>query len=247
LLVFFLLQLNPVRVFNSDAKLPAGTLHSVYDVVGKLIVALSIAEDPLLFHKVDGLLNGESSESLLVTVDDLVRPYDLGSSEDLSLHLLRSHVQLETPFSHAFLIEKLLAHVLDSLDFLSRHDSSLSQSVTHATAFADIVGDTIDQAELWREEERVITSLNLEERLLGLADFHLVLRVEVVGDGSLFALILEGHCDRRIFKDDIADDVSSLVAPVGDDGMATVLKFDHLFPVVLVLGVPLQLVDLLKA
>jgi len=92
----------------------------------------------------------------------LVRPYDLGSSEDLSLHLLRSHVQLETPFSHAFLVEKLLAHVLDSLDLLSRQDSSLSQSVTHATALADIIGDTVDQAELWREEERIVTSLNLE-------------------------------------------------------------------------------------
>jgi len=247
LLVFLLLKLNPMGIFDSDTKLSASTLHGIDDGVSKLVVAFGVTEDPLISIKIDRLLDGESSESLLVAVDHLVRADNLGRSENFSLHFLRSHVQLETPLSHAFLIKELFAHALDSFNLFIRSDSGLGESITHSSTFTNIVRDSIDKAKLRREEEGVITSLDLEERLFGLADFHLVLGVKVISDRSFFSLILEGHGHRRHFEDNITDDVCPLVAPVGDDGMTTVLKFDHLFPVVLVLSVPLQLVDLLEA
>jgi hypothetical protein len=212
-----------MRIFNSDAKLPTSTLHGLHDGVSKLVVALGVAKDPFVSVKVDRLLDGKSPENLLVTVDDLVRADDLGSRKDLSLHLLRSHVELESPFSHAFLIKELFAHALDSFDLLIRPNSRLSKSVTHSSTFTNIVRDTVDEAEFRREEERVISSLDLEERLLGLGDFHLVLSIEIVSDGSLFTLILEGHGHWTVLEDYITDNVSSFVAPVGDDGMTTVL------------------------
>ena len=201
----------------------ASTLHGIHDGVSKLVVALSVAKDPLVSVKVDRLLNGKSPEGLLVTVDDLVRADDLGSRKDFSLHLLRSHVELESPLSHAFLIKELFAHALDSLDLLVRPDSGLGEGITHSSAFTNLVRDTIDEAEFRREEEGVVTSLDLEERLLGLSDLHLVLSIEVVSDRSLLSLILEGHGHGTVLEDHITDDVSPFVAPVGDDGMTTIL------------------------
>jgi hypothetical protein len=157
------------------------------------------------------------------------------------------HVELEAPLSHTFLVEKLLAHILDSFDLFFRLNSSLCQHVTHSLALLDIIRDTIDKAEFRREEEGVITSLNLEERLLGLLDFHVVLGQEVVSDRSLFALVLELSLDRVGSENNIVDDVSSLVAPVGNDGVTTVLKLDQLFPTVLGGRVLPDLVDLLEA
>ena len=50
-----------------------------------------------------------------------------------------------------------------------------------------------------------------------------------------------------MIKDYIADDVGSLVAPVGNNGFTTVLEFNHLLPMVLVLGRLLDLIHLVEA
>jgi len=179
-------------------------------------------------------------------VNDLIRLENHGRIEDLCLHFLRLHVKLETPFCHALLVEKLFAHVLDLLDLLGRRNSGALKSVAHTFTLADIIRDTIDEAELWRKVETVFTCSYLEERLLWLVDLHLICLFKVISDSDLFSLVSESHTYWACCKVNIADDIGTLVTPIGNDSVTAILKLDHLFPMVLVLGVLFELINLLQ-
>lgn len=126
-----------------------------------------------------------------------------------------------------------------------RRDSGLGEGVTHSSSFLDFVGDTVNEAEFRGEVEVLVLVLNEEEGLLHVSDHHVVMALEILSHADLLALEIELHCDWVQAELDVSDNVSASVAPVSNDTLARVLKLHHLLPVVLVLGVPLHLLDLL--
>ena len=242
--VLFAVELDPLRLLNLHAKLPAGHLESLEDLVGRVVLPGTVDEDPLFLLQVNRVLHRKPPERLLVTVDDLVLLPDLGLAEHVRPQLDRIHLKLQTPVSDTLLLEQVSAHLLDLLDLLLRSNPGLGQSVTHATSFSDLVRDAVDQAELRREVEVAILVLDEEEGLLGVGHVHVVTSSEVLSHASLLALVLERHGERIRGELNVGDDVGALVAPVGDDRVTGERGLDQGFPVVLTFGAPLHLVDL---
>ena len=73
---------------------------------------------------------------------------------------------------------------------------------------------------------------------------HVVASGEVLGDASLFTLVLKSHRQRVRRELNVSDNISPLVAPVGDDRVPSKSSLDQGFPMMLPLRVPLHLVDL---
>lgn len=211
------------------------------------LITLGVNHDPLVLLEVDRVLDGQPSQSSFIAVDDLVALEDLGRAEDVSAHGLRGSFQLESPVLDALLVEELLRHILNLLDLVLRSDSGLSESITHASAFLHFVGDSINEAEFRRKVEVLVLVLDEEKRLLGTSNDHVVMALEVLGNTDLLALEVELHGHGTEVEFNVRHNVSSTVAPVGNHALSRVLKLDHLLPVVLVLGTPLHLFNLLEA
>lgn len=111
----------------------------------------------------------------------------------MSLHGLRFRTKLETPLFNALLVKELFAHILNLLHLILRSDSSLSQSITHASSLFDVVRYTINKAELRRQVKVLVLVLNKEQRLLSISNYHIVMAFEVLSDTDIFTLVLEFH------------------------------------------------------
>ena len=88
-----------------------------------VIVAASVDKNPAVGGQVDGPLDGQLAEHLLIAVDHLTLLEDFGCREHLSLKLHRLNIDLEAPVSDALLLEEVLAHLLNSGDLLAGVDS----------------------------------------------------------------------------------------------------------------------------
>lgn len=165
----------------------------------------------------------------------------------MSLHGLRFRTKLETPLFNALLVKELFAHILNLLHLILRSDSSLSQSITHASSLFDVVRYTINKAELRRQVKVLVLVLNKEQRLLSISNYHIVMAFEVLSDTDIFTLVLEFHGHRIQTKFNISDNISASVTPVSYHTFSSVFKLDHLLPVMLVLSIFLHLVNSLQA
>ena len=82
-------------------------------------------KNPLVTQQVGWLGNSLASEGLLVTELNLVLTQHLRSCEYRSIHHLSLILDHDIPVTHGFLTLERLDHFLDSLDLLSRVDTSL--------------------------------------------------------------------------------------------------------------------------
>lgn len=199
------LELYPVGITDLDAKLSARTRHSVINGVGLIVVAAGIDQNPTVRGQVNGVLDGQFAEHLLIAVDDLTGLEDFGCREHLGLQFHRLNIDLEAPVSDALLLEEILAHLLDPAHFLARVDSRSFERVPHTLRLADIFGDTVNKAELGRQVEVVLTNFDGEQRLLGTRHLHVVMEEEVLADGDFFFLEGKLHGGWVVFEVDIAN------------------------------------------
>lgn len=162
-------------------------------MLGLVFIALSVNHDPLVLLKVDRVLDRKSSQRCLITVNDLVTLPNFRRAKSMSLHGLRFRTKLETPLFNTLLVEELFAHILNLLHLILRSDSSLCQSIAHASSLFDIVRYTIDKAELRRQVKVLVLVLNKEQRLLSISNYHIVMAIEVLSDTDIFTLVLEFH------------------------------------------------------
>lgn len=75
---------DPIGLIDFDAKLLAPLDEALIDIVGCLVIAAPVRvlvdHDPLIFAKVDSFLDGQSSQSVLINMDDLILFEDLWRS-----------------------------------------------------------------------------------------------------------------------------------------------------------------------
>ena len=240
-------RIDPVGVLNFDSKLLRSHLHSTENRVGNLFIVVFINKDPLFFQESNWFLDRESSQDVLIAVDDLVLFEDSGRSQDICLHPDGSLFQLKTPLFNTLLTKKFLAHVLNLFNFLLRSYTCLHQSIAHASSFANVIGDSIHETELRRKVEVSFLIADEEEGLLVVRDSQAIVGLEVVSDRNLLRSELKLLFVWVSTKINISDDIRALVTPVSNDRLGSKLEFDKLFPVMLVLGTFLHLFDLFKA
>ena len=140
LFVLLVLELDPVGLFDLDLELSRCLDQIVVDLVsdGEVVppLTLLVDHDPLVVLEVDGILDGQLPQNVLVAVDDLVVLEDLRSTEDVRLHLDGHLLDAEVPVLDRLLVEEDVAHLLDLIHLLLGSDPRLSKSVSHSGTFS---------------------------------------------------------------------------------------------------------------
>lgn len=224
--VSLVFELNPVGLLNSNAELNAGLSQRFIDIVGSVVVAASIAtlllgalvaHDPLLVKEINTLLDGQSSQNILINVNHLIFFENLRRGKDSLVSevdwvALNSDVPV---FEHLLLHEK--AHtVVDLSHLLLWIHSADGKAVAHARAGSDGLGDAIDSTEFRRQVDQTVSVLDDDQRLVEVCDCLVVDLRHVLSDTDLLLIIHElGLCGvgGEIYP---ADDVGPLVSPVSD-------------------------------
>jgi hypothetical protein len=200
------------------------------NIVGDVVLAFIVHEDPLLCAQVNWFLNGQFSEGFLIAPNKLVSSDELGSFKDIGIHCDWRLLYRKTPLFYCLLLEKVIDHFLDSVHLLTRHDPSLSHGVTHLFAFAHRVGNSINKAKLGGQVHTGFTHLDDEQRLSLMSDLLFVSGPKVFGHSYLLTLLLELKCHRVGVEVHIINIVGTLIAPVSDDRLAMELFSDTLLP-----------------
>ena len=87
--ITLVLKFNEVRILHRKFKLAASLLKCVDDIVSAVILAFITDKDPFIFFQIYYFLNGQLSESILVTSDELVPLNKLRSFKHVGLHGFR--------------------------------------------------------------------------------------------------------------------------------------------------------------
>lgn len=217
--VRFLRELNPVGLFNFEAKLLRGLAQVVVDIICNTenSVIVFVDHDPLVLQQVLRFVDGTLAQGIVVTLHDLLVCDHLRSSEDLSCHSDWLSLDLDRPILDSFLVEKGLDHAVDSLEFFSRVDPGVSKSIAHTSSFPHGLRHTINQAKLSGQVEVPLRDIDFEERLTGVTDPQFVSLEEVLGNRNLLAIVLEEHFDWVRVEDNVTDNILALVTPIGND------------------------------
>ena len=169
--IAFPLKLYVGRILNLDLQHAARVFEGLYDLVSDITVAPatmpSLLEDdhPILTCKVDCFLDRQSSQDLLIDMDNLVILENLGRAEHCGLDLGRCRLKLDAPVLHRFLLGQAVEHLLDALHAVSWRQFGLHQGFSHAGALADMVGYTVHDCELRRKIQKIIGHLYNEKWL----------------------------------------------------------------------------------
>ena len=184
--VLLVLHLDPVRLFNLDLELTRCLDEVVVDLVsdGEVVppLTLLVDHDPLVVLEMDCLLNGKLPENVLVTVNDLIVREDLRSAKNVGLHLDGNLLDAEVPVLDRFLVEELLAHLLDLVHLVLGSDPRHGESISHSGSLAHTFWYSVEHAELRWQVVVLVGDLDEEERLLEVCDLLVVDLREVLGD-----------------------------------------------------------------
>ena len=222
------LHLQEVRLLNPDLQHAARLLESVEDVVGNLVVrsfplvgllGVLVDHDPLFPQQVLSFLDRGPLEPVLVALHDLVSLDDVhhGGTEDEAIQLDGDLLDLQTPALHRLLLCESVDHPLDLSYLFLRRDASHSQGIPHASALADGVRDTIEEAKLRRQVVRLVADFDQEAGLVEVRDVLPVGGREVLSNSHFSVVPGEGGVRRRAVEVDIFNMVGPLIAPISND------------------------------
>ena len=251
--ITFPLKLYVGRILNLDMQHTARVFEGLYDLVSDITVAPatmpSLLEDdhPILICQVNCLLDRQSSQDLLIDMDNLVILENLGRAEHCGLDLGRCRLKLDAPFRHRSLLGQAVEHLLDTLHAVSWRQFGLHQGVSHARALFDMVGYTVHDCKFRRKIQKVIAHLNYKKWLSEISDLQVVLLIEVLSDAFLSPVEGELKLSHTLLKVNVVNDVGALGAPVSNDALTIELKLYCLLELVLTVSSTLQLVYLFEA
>ena len=237
----FLRELNPVRLFNFEAKLLWGLAHVVVDIVCNTenSVIVFVDHDPTLLKQVLRFVDTTLAQGIVITLHDLLVWDHLRGIENLSRHSDWLSLDLDRPILDSFLVEQSLDHAVNSLEFFSGIDPGVSKSITHTSSFPHWLRYTINKAKFSRQIKVSLGDVDLKERLTGVTDPQLVCLEEVLSNRNLLTVVLKEHFDWVRVEDDVTDNVLALVTPIGNDTTidelvpATLFKLMLLEPLVI--------------
>lgn len=110
--ISFIVELNPIWLFDTHFQLTARFGEVVEHVVGLVIESAAVADDPLLMEQRDTVVDGQLAQSLLVAQKYiLVHRKNLWSGQDGTLKMNRIVLNSDIPIFHGFLVLELSAHV----------------------------------------------------------------------------------------------------------------------------------------
>ena len=168
--------------------------------------------------KVNSVLDGKSSEHSIINVDDLGLLEDLWCRQhNLVIHINRIALDWYIPVLQRLCLHKRGNAALHLGHFLVWRYPAKRQTVTHARTSANLLGNAIDTAELWRQVYLAVTMLYYEERLVDVCNRLFIDFLHVLSYWNLSTVVLKLFADWVDFEVNTIDDVGALVAPVCDN------------------------------
>ena len=152
----------------------------------------------------------------------------------------------EIPIAEDLLVHKKTDKSVDVTHLLLWVDTADGEAVSHAWTSPDAVRNTIDTAKLRWQVDHIVTVLDYNQWLSVVRDPFFVGIGHILGDADLFVVINELFVYWVSFKVNVRDLVSALVTPISNHAGSNDLLSDKLLVLSIILGLSLELPDLIK-
>ena len=145
------------------------------------------------------------------------------------------------------LVHKKTDKSVNVAHLLLRVDTAYSEAVSHAWASPDAIRNTVDTAKLRWQVDHVVTVLDYDQWLIVVRDPLFIDIGHILRDANLLVVVNELFVNRIGCKINVCDLVSAFVTPICNYAGSNDLISDELLPLSIIFGLPLELIDLVKA